>query len=189
MQGDTTFITQTTPRPTRYSGGGVSYGGNTSVGMRGWQVTNLVDASQYLGNGGTHSAPDVALEVVGPWKRSMSMQAGEQAAFAVNCNSHGCGKWNSPYNLFELQSNVGIDTVPFAPGTSTLAFNLRGTQYSFSPTAFTAGTIQRDDHQRRRGQRSDLRGQPAALRRQRRKPCAGRGAGPRRDPRQHALPS
>ena len=30
----------------------------------------------------------------------------EQALFTVHCNLHGCGNWNSNYNLFELDSSV-----------------------------------------------------------------------------------
>jgi hypothetical protein len=71
----------------------------------------------------------------------MSLQAGEQSLFTVHCNSHGCGKWNSGYNLFELDSNVAVDTMSFQPTTSTLTMTLRGTPYGFSPQGFTAGTV------------------------------------------------
>ena len=45
----------------------------------------------------------------------MSLTAGEQAVFTINCNLHGCGNWNSEYNLFELNSNVSVDLVTYLP--------------------------------------------------------------------------
>jgi hypothetical protein len=138
---DISYVTQTMPRPTTYARAGVTYQGNNGPGLQGWSVNNTTPAASYVGNGGTHSAPDFAYQSTGVWKRTMSLQAGEQSVFTINCNSHGCGRWNSPYNLFELQSGVGTDTVQWQPGSSTLNFYLRGTQYSFSPSALTAGTI------------------------------------------------
>ena len=138
---DLTFVGQTTPRPTTYMRAGVQYEGNNGPGLQGWTVTNAAPATAYLGNGGTHSAPDWAYEAKGVWNRTMSLQAGEQSLFTVHCNSHGCGKWNSGYNLFELDSNVAVDTMSFQPTTSTLTMTLRGTPYGFSPQGFTAGTV------------------------------------------------
>jgi len=72
----------------------------------------------------------------------MNLTAGEDAVFAINCNMHGCGNWNSGYNLFELNSNVSVDLVSYSPTTSSLSIGLRGSApYSFTPQAFTAGTI------------------------------------------------
>jgi hypothetical protein len=141
VSADITYVTQTTPRPSTYTRAGVTYQGNDGPGLQGWSITNSTPASNYIGNGGTHTAPDFAYQASGIWNRSMVLQAGEQSAFTVNCNSHGCGKWNSPFNLFELQSTAGTDTIQWQPGASTLAFNLRGTPYSFSPNGFNAGTI------------------------------------------------
>ncbi|SNS33268.1 Lysophospholipase L1 [Granulicella rosea] len=138
---DTAFVQQFAPRPTRVGVAGIAYAGNNGPGLTGWQINNTASSSLYLGNGGTHTAPDSAYQALGVWNRTMSLEAGERAAFAVHCNSHGCGKWNSAYNLFELDSNVGVDTVGYTPTTSTLSFNLRGTQYGLSPTSLTAGTI------------------------------------------------
>ena len=138
---DISYVTQTTPRPTTYTRAGVTYQGNNGPGLQGWSIANSTPASNYLGNGGTHTPPDFAYQASGIWSRAMVLQAGEQSAFTVNCNSHGCGRWNSPFNLFELQSTAGTDTVQWQPGSSTLAFNLRGTPYSFSPSGLTAGTI------------------------------------------------
>jgi trimeric autotransporter adhesin len=139
--GDVTYISQTTPRPPTALRGGVEYEGNNGPGVQGWVIQNDTPATSYFGNGGTHTAPDFAYRANGIWQRSMLLQAGEQSVFTVNCNSHGCNRWNSGYNLFELQSAVGTDTVQWQPPTSSLILNLRGAAYSFSPLAFTAGTI------------------------------------------------
>ncbi len=141
INADITYVTQNMPRPTTYARAGITYQGNNGPGLQGWSINNTTPASNYVGNGGTHTAPDFAYQASGIWKRSMVLQAGEQSVFTVNCNSHGCGKWNSPFNLFELQSSAGTDTTQWQPNTSTLAISLRGTTYGFSPSAFTAGTI------------------------------------------------
>jgi trimeric autotransporter adhesin len=139
---DTTFVSQTMPRPVSFQSAGIEYDGSATTGLIGWQVNNAVSATNYFGNGGTHAAPQVALEVDGVWLKTMNVQAGEQSAFSIHCNSHGCGKWNSGYDLFELDNNTGgFDSFFFQPMTSSLEMNLRGTQYGFSPQAFTAGTI------------------------------------------------
>jgi lysophospholipase L1-like esterase len=141
VAADVTFVNQTTPRPLTYTRAGVDYGQNVGPGMRGWSVANSVPPTDYLGNGGTHTVPDIAYEATGPWRRTFDLQAGEESVFAVHCNSHGCGKWNSGYNLFLLDSNVGLDAIGFQPQTSSLNLNLRGTGYAFTPLAFTAGTV------------------------------------------------
>ena len=138
---DLEFISQTTPRPTVRATAGIQYEQNMSAGMTGWSIENAAPATNYFGSGGTHAVPAMAYEATGIWQRTMSAQAGEQSVFSIHCNSHGCGKWNSGYNLFELDSNVGVDTVFYQPLTSTLTMGLRGTSYGFSPQAFTAGTI------------------------------------------------
>jgi lysophospholipase L1-like esterase len=138
--GDTAYITQTQPRPRQYTSLGYYYNDNVGPGLRGFQIQNTVPASRYFGNGGTHGYPDIAYVSLGIWAKDFEAQAGEQAAFALHCNSKGCNRWNSAYDLFELDSSAGVDSVNYAPQSSTLAINLRGTGYSFSPTAFTAGT-------------------------------------------------
>ena len=138
---DTEFVNQFTPRPSRTQSAGVTYGTNTGPGLIGYQITNAVPASQYYGNGGTHTAPDIGLNVSGVWQHAIELQAGENAAIRVHCNSHGCGKWNSSYDLFQMDTAVGQDQVNYAPQNSTLRVNLRGTQYQFSPQAFTTNTI------------------------------------------------
>ncbi len=141
VTADITYVGQTTPRPSSFVRAGVEYEGNNGPGLQGWTVTNATPAAAYLGNGGTHKAPDFAYEAKGVWSRTMSLDAGEQSLFAVHCNSHGCGKWNSGYNLFELDSSVTTDTISFQPTTSTLTMSLRGTTYGFSPQGFTAATV------------------------------------------------
>ena len=141
MSADTTVVGQTTPRPSLQQSAGVQYELNVGPGMKGWMVTNAAPASNYLGNGGTHSLPSAAYAAAGAWQTTLDAQAGDQSVFAIHCNSHGCGKWNSNYNLFQLNSSAGFDTVGYQPLTSALTMNLRGASYGFTPQAFTAGTI------------------------------------------------
>jgi trimeric autotransporter adhesin len=141
VSADVSFVGQTTPRPTIAQTAGIEYQDNVGPAVSGWTIDNAAPATNYFGNGGTHTAPHAAFEVEGTWQESMEMQAGEQDVFAVHCNSHGCGRWNSGYNLFALDNTAGVDVVTYQPQTSTLAMNLRGTAYQFSPQAFTAGTI------------------------------------------------
>jgi lysophospholipase L1-like esterase len=129
------------PRPTIAQTAGVQYQANAGPGLSGWTVVNAVPASNYFGNGGTHSVPGAAYQAHGIWQKTMDMQAGEQSVFSVHCNSHGCGRWNSGYDLFELDGSTSVDTVSYQPQTSTLQMTMRGTGYQFSPQAFTAGTI------------------------------------------------
>ncbi|WP_035347238.1 GDSL-type esterase/lipase family protein [Edaphobacter aggregans] len=138
---DLEYVSQYVPRPTSAQQAGMQYEGNNGPGLIGWTVTNSAAASNYFGNGGTHSAPAAAYVAKGVWLRSMIIDAGEQSVFTIHCNSHGCGKWNSSYNLFELDSSVATDTIAFQPTTSSLSMVLRGTGYTFSPQGFTAGTI------------------------------------------------
>jgi trimeric autotransporter adhesin len=141
VTADTEALGQSVPRPTLTTRAGLQYQQNNGPGLIGWSIANAAPTTNYLGYGGTHTAPDDAYEATGVWRRTMNLGAGEEAVFAIHCNLHGCGSWNSSYNLFELDSSAGIDTVQYSPATSTLTLNLRGTTYSFSPTALTAGTI------------------------------------------------
>jgi hypothetical protein len=138
---DTEYVNQFTPRPSRTQSAGVTYGTNNGPGLIGYQIANAVPASQYYGNGGTHTAPDIGLNISGAWQHAVELQAGENAAIRVHCNSHGCGKWNSSYDLFQMDNGVGQDQLNYAPQNSTLRFELRGSEYKFSPQAFTANTI------------------------------------------------
>jgi lysophospholipase L1-like esterase len=142
IAADTTFVSQTMPRPSSEQGAGIEYELSAGPGLIGWIVTNAVPATNYLGNGGTYAPPLTAYQVDGIWQRTLDAQAGEQSVFSIHCNSHGCGKWNSGYDLFELDNSTGgYDSFSFQPQTSTLTMGLRGAQYGFSPQAFTAGTI------------------------------------------------
>lgn len=141
VSGDMDYMGQTTPRLTVRTAAGIQYQGTNGPGIVGWSIENAAPPASYFGNGGTHGIPDIAYEATGIWKRTMSVQAGEENVFSIHCNSHGCGKWNSGYNLFELDSNASVDTVNYQPLTSSLTMNLRGTNYGFTPQAFTAGTI------------------------------------------------
>jgi len=141
IAADQTFVGQTTPRATLGQTAGVQYEINVGPGLSGWSVYNLAPVTNYFGNGGTHSVPAAAYVASGIWQRTMDMQAGEQSVFSVHCNSHGCGRWNSGYDLFELDGSASVDRVSYQPQTSTLGISAHGTAYQFSPQAFSAGTI------------------------------------------------
>ena len=138
---DTEFITQYEPRPASISDSGIVYQGNNGPGLIGFTIANGSDPGQYFGQGGTHSIPTSGIDILGPWRFAMQMQAGDEAALQLRCNSHGCDKWNSGYAITEMQTSVGVDNIFYQPQTSGLSFNLRGTNYSFGTTGFTAGTI------------------------------------------------
>jgi trimeric autotransporter adhesin len=142
ITADTTFLGQTIPRPTNLQSAGITYELSAGPGVEGWVINNSVPATNYLGNGGTHTVPLSAYQALGIWQKTMDAQAGEQSVFSIHCNSHGCGKWNSGYDLFELDNNTGgYDAISFQPTTSAVTMNLRGTTYGFSPQGFTAGTV------------------------------------------------
>ena len=142
VTADMEFVGQSVPRPSVEMRAGLQYQQNNGPGLTGWSIANAAHRSNYLGYGGTHGFPDGAYEATGIWRRTMNLTAGEQAVFAIHCNLHGCGNWNSGYNLFELDSNVSVDLVSYSPTTSTLSIGMRGSApYSFTPQAFTAGTI------------------------------------------------
>lgn len=141
VAADVTFVGQTTPRPSISQTAGVQYQSNVGPGLTGWTISNTAPVTNYLGNGGTHNPPYAAFEGEGVWRFGMEMQAGEESAFHIRCNSHGCGKWNSGYNLFELDSNTGGDRISYQPLTSTLGFSFGGAAYQFNNQGFTATTI------------------------------------------------
>jgi hypothetical protein len=141
VAADTEYVGQSVPRPTTLERAGLQYQQNNGPGLTGWSIANAAPSSNYLGYGGTHGYPEAAYESTGIWRRTMNLAAGEQAAFTIHCNLHGCGNWNSGYNLFELDSSAGSDLVTYSPATSALTFNMRGTPYTFTPQALTAGTI------------------------------------------------
>ena len=141
VHGDTEYIGQVTPRANQATTTGLSYESGAGPGLTGWTVNNGVPASAYFGNGGTHTVPSVGMAVQGVWNHSMELEAGENAAIEVHCNSHGCNKWNSGYDLFQMDTSVGLDRMNYSPATSTLNFALRGTNYQFTPSGLTLGTL------------------------------------------------
>jgi len=145
ISGDQMVVSQTIPRGEQYQSTGVIYQGNAGPGLRGWEIYNQVPAANYLSNGGTHSAPDFAYKSSGIWNTVLDAQAGEGSVFNIHCNSKGCGRWNSSYNLFQLDSNAGpgaVDTVNYNPATSMLTMNLRGTGYSFGTSSYSLPGLQ-----------------------------------------------
>jgi len=138
---DIELVTQYVPRPQQFVQAGKWYEGNVVAGMRGWQVTNTEPASYYFGGGGTHNLPDDGYVVSGPWRNDFEVDAGSGSIIYAHCNVNGCNRWDSGYDLFLLESAVGFDNEQYQPESSTVSWALRGTPYSFSPTAFTAGTI------------------------------------------------
>ncbi len=141
IAADTEAVSQTVPRPTTAQQAGIYYNGNNAQGLIGWQIANTTPASNYLGAGGTHTAPTSAFVAAGLWQQTFRMDAGQQSAITVNCNYRGCGQWNSTYDLFDLQSNAGVDTIRYQPQASVLDIGVRGATYEFNPQAFNAGTI------------------------------------------------
>jgi trimeric autotransporter adhesin len=141
VAADSAIIGQITPRPTISQTAGLQYQENVGPGVTGWTISNGTATTNYFGSGGTHSVPFAAYAAQGVWQRTMDVVAGQQSVFSVHCNSHGCGRWNSGYDLFELDGSASVDTVNYQPTTSALQMSLRGTAYQFTPQAFTAGTI------------------------------------------------
>jgi len=142
IKADQMVVSQTTPRGEVYQTAGITYQGNAGPGLRGWEIINQVPAANYLSNGGTHTAPDFAYKSTGIWNTVLDAQAGESSVFNVHCNSKGCGRWNSSYNLFQLDSTGGVDTVNYNPLTSMLTMNLRGTGYSFGTSSYSLPGLQ-----------------------------------------------
>jgi len=141
LAADIELVQQTMPRPSSGQQAGIFYAGNNGPGLVGWEIVNGVPTSNYLGAGGTHQPPNAAYVASGAWQQTMLLDAGINTVFQINCNYHGCGRWNSGYDLFQLNSSAGADTIHYQPQTSTLNFFMRGTGYTFTPQAFTAGTI------------------------------------------------
>ena len=141
VHADTLQITQFAPRPAQAESGGIVYTGLTGFGFGGYTISNGTPVKSYYGNGGTHTAPSFGMSIDGVWTNTLSLEAGERAAIAVHCNSHGCDKWNSGYDLFQMDTDSGVDSLNYSPATSTMTIGVRGTGYTFSPNSFTAGTI------------------------------------------------
>jgi hypothetical protein len=139
---DTEIVSQFVPRPIQYVSAGKTYEGNVTAGLRGWEVNNAAGAGYYLGGGGTHNLPDDAYVAAGAWRNDFELDAGAQSLIYAHCNAvMGCNRWDSTYDLFLLDSAAGSDLEQYEPQNSTVTWSLRGVPYSFSPTAFTARTI------------------------------------------------
>ncbi len=138
---DTELVIQYVPRPVLYTAGGKTYGGQAGPGLRGWQISNNVPASNYLGAGGTHQPPDDAYLATGVWRNTFEGDAGEEAVLKIHCNLHTCSRWDSGYALFALDSHLGQDFLSYDPNSDTATWNLANTFYSFSPGAFTAPNV------------------------------------------------
>jgi hypothetical protein len=134
-------VTQYVPRPIQFSGAGKVFYGQAGPGLRGWEINNGVPASNYLGGGGTYSLPDDAYVVSGAWTNDFELTAGASDVMKIHCNLHACGRWDSDYNLFDLDAAVGEDTLTYFPQSNTAMWTLGGAQYAFAPGGFTAGTI------------------------------------------------
>jgi trimeric autotransporter adhesin len=141
VAGEFERITQFVPRPSGFDRAGIEYLGTVGPSIHGWTVWNQEPASDYLGNGGLHSLPQTAYEVERPWQSILTTPAGDQTLFSVSCNSHGCNRFDSNYALFALNSAIGVDQLIYFPQSNAVQWVLAGVPYTFSPTAFTAGTI------------------------------------------------
>jgi hypothetical protein len=141
VAGEFERITQYVPRPGGFDRAGMEYIGTVGPSVYGWSVYNDDPASDYLGNGGTHTLPASAYESIGPWNTILTAQAGDQNLIRVSCNSHGCNRFDSNYSLFAMDSAIGIDALNYYPQSNTAQWSLAGVTYTFTPTAFTANTI------------------------------------------------
>jgi len=138
---DVEQITQYVPRPIQYASAGKTYEGLVGAGLRGWAVTNLTPLTSYLGGGGTYTTPDDAYQVSGAWSNDFEVDAGVNAIIRAHCNLNTCGRWDSTYKLFDLDGALSEDALVYYPQSSTAQWQLHGTSYTFSPTGFSAGTI------------------------------------------------
>ncbi len=138
---DVEQITQYVPRPIQYASAGKTYEGLVGAGLRGWAVANTTPLTSYIGAGGTYTTPDDAYEVNGAWSNDFEVDAGVNAIIRAHCNLNTCSRWDSNYKLFDLDGALSEDALAYFPQSSTAQWQLHGTAYTFSPTAFTAGTI------------------------------------------------
>jgi hypothetical protein len=138
---DVEIITQYVPRPISGQSAGKTYSGKVANFLKGWEIYNSDSATDYLGSGGTLTPPTDAYSVLGVWQNDLEVQAGQNAIVRAHCNAHGCNRWDSGYGLFQMDSATGLDEMAFLPQSDTIETALDGTVYTFSPTAFTAPTI------------------------------------------------
>jgi hypothetical protein len=141
VAADVEFVTQYQARPQVRQSAGKTYEGRVATNLYGWEIANGEAESDYLGSGGTLTPPTTAYSVVGAWQNDFEVQAGQNALLRAHCGARGCGRWDSGYALFSLDSISGVDALNFAPASDTVTWELAGTGYVFSPSAFSAGTI------------------------------------------------
>ena len=137
LAADVEEVDQTMPRANSYQSAGVHYGGNVGPGLRGWEISNMTPVTNYYGNGGTHTAPDMAFHETGVWNTVLDTQAGELSVFNVHCNSHGCARWTSGYSLFQMDAAGSEDEINFNPSTDGLDFVLGGTDYGLTAKTYS----------------------------------------------------
>ena len=138
---DVEQVVQYVPRPIQYASAGKTYEGLVGAGVRGWAIANATPETRYLGDGGTYTTPDDAYQVTGAWSNDFEVEAGVNAVIRAHCNLTTCSRWDSNYKLFDLDGALSEDALAYYPQSSTAQWQLHGTAYTFSPTAFTAGTI------------------------------------------------
>ena len=141
VEADTEYVGQSVPRPATVSTPACSISRTTARGSPAGPSPTPRPHPTTSATAAPTASPRPPTRAPASGRRTMSLAAGERSAFSIHCNLHGCGNWNSGYNLFELDSSAGTDMVTYSPSASSLAFNLRGTPYTFTPQAFTAGTI------------------------------------------------
>lgn len=135
-------ITQVIPRPAaQYLNPGKNFYGEVGPGVNGWTINNNVPASVYYGGGGTHELPDSAYRVTGAWTSDMDVTAGASSVLDVHCNLHGCGRWDSGYDLFQLDAQNGQDRLNYSPASDTATWYLGNATYTMTPSGFSANTI------------------------------------------------
>jgi len=139
--GDGILVQQTMPRQPGNASSGRTYTGTVGPGVHGWSVANEALTSEYLGGGGTHAAPTDAYLAAGVWTNDFEVDAGLDAILRVNCNLHGCNRWNSTYHLFDLQANSGFDSLAYSPQSDTVSWILAGHVITFAPSGITAEAL------------------------------------------------
>ena len=112
---------------------GPSYAGRVTGTLDGYVIHNLANMSNYLGYGGTDSAPLRALSMQGWWHTGLDMySAPEESVISVGCKpllivngvtQGGCGSWNSGFHVGKFTSNVhSYGLLDFLPQTGNFVF-------------------------------------------------------------------
>ena len=141
VAADAEYITQYVPRPSIRQAAGKYYQGVVGPQLVGWEIGNSEPVTDYLGSGGTHHFPLTAYSVAGYWTNDFMVVPGSYSVIDVSCGARGCDRWDTGYALWSISTQTGTDVEHMAPNTDTVSWVLNGTTYSFSPTSFTAPTI------------------------------------------------